>query len=95
MTNLYYLEVKNMINITPVLGCDYLRDNGHIDETAGIFGVLVEKFRQLKSGNIIPVCNNTQCAGRATKQCNVNCENAVSGWLVGGKISWRKYWKRM
>ena len=84
-----------MTDITPILGCDYIRSNGQIDEHSGIFGVLDENFRKVKTGNIVPAFNNTRCACRKTKFCSVECKSAVTGFMVGGKISFRNIGKRM
>lgn len=84
-----------MTDIIPIIGCDYIRSNGSIDEKAGIFGVLNEAFTKVKTGNIVPAFNNTRCACRKTKYCSVNCPSAVSGIMVGGRISFRNKGKTM
>jgi hypothetical protein len=84
-----------MINVTPVLGCDYNRSTGHIDENAGSFAPLTEGFRRVKTGNIVPAINNTRCACRGSKHCSVNCPSAVSGYSCGGRISFHNVGKRM
>jgi len=78
-----------------IIGCDCIRSNGNINQTAGIFGVLDEGFRRVKTGNIVPAINNTRCACRGKSQCSVNCPSAVSGWVVGGRVSFKNVGKRM
>ncbi len=78
-----------------VIGCDYIRNNGSIDETFGMFGVLDEAFTKVKTGNIVPAHNNTRCAYRRTKLCNMDCKSAVYGIQCGGKISFRNKGKTM
>ncbi len=70
-------------NINITLGCDYLKDNGHIDINAGIFGVLTEELKQVHKGIILPAINNTSCSHRRTKHCNVNCHKAVTVYQTG------------
>lgn len=84
-----------MTDITPIIGCDYIRSNGSIDEKAGMFGVLDESFTKVKTGNIVPAFNNTRCACRKTKYCTVNCASAVSGIMVSGRISFQTKGKMM
>ncbi len=71
-----------------ILGC--LHSNGHIDPSAGIFGVLTERYRKLIRHNPIPARSNTECIHRRTAQCNQDCSRSVYGIMVTGKISWRK-----
>lgn len=83
-------EMKTMAqgNINIALGCNYLKDNGHIDETFGIFGVLEEAFTPVLRGIILPAKNNTECRmTRGTKICDVNCYKAVTVYQVGSKWS--------
>ncbi len=84
-----------MANLNIVLGCDYIRSTGHIDETKGMFGVLNEGFTRIKTGNIVPAFNNTRCACRKTTHCSMECSSAVYGIQCGGKISFRSKGKSM
>ena len=84
-----------MTDIIPIQGCDYIRSNGQIDEKSGIFGVLEEGFKKVKTGNIVPAHNNTKCAFRRTKHCNSDCKSAVYGLMVSGRISFRQNGKTM
>ena len=84
-----------MTDITPIIGCDYIRSNGRIDDKAGMFGVLDESFTKVKTGNIIPAHNNTKCACRRTKHCNMDCPSAVYGLMVSGRISFQNKGKTM
>lgn len=77
--------VQGNINIT--LGCNYLKDNGHIDETFGMFGILEEKLTPVLKGIILPAKNNTACKCRNTKRCNVNCYKAVTVFQTGSHWS--------
>jgi len=81
--------------INVVLGCDYLKDNGHIDIDTGIFGILNEKLRQVHKGIILPAFNNTQCSNRRTSKCDVNCHKAVTVYQVGSHWSPQQKGKRM
>ncbi len=76
---------QGSINI--VLGCNYLKDNGHIDIDAGIFGILEEKLNPVLKGIVIPAKNNTACKCRMTKKCNVNCHKAVTVYQIGSHWS--------
>ncbi len=78
---------------TVVLGCCRF-SHGHIDPSAGIFGVLIEHVRKVRIG-IIPARSNTDCKNRRTRLCSMECHQAVYGILSGGKISWRKKGKRI
>ena len=75
-------------NIIQIIGCDYIRTTGSIDENFGMFGVLDEGFKRISPGRIIPAHNNTKCACRRTKYCSVDCKSAVSGVVVNGHISY-------
>lgn len=78
-----------MIDIIPIQGCDYIRSNGHIDEKAGIFGVLDEAFTKVKTGNIVPAINNTRCIYRKTQYCPT-CHSSVQGFQASGMTTFRK-----
>ena len=84
-----------MSDIISIIGCDYIRTTGNIDETFDMFGVLDEGFKRISPGRIIPALNNTRCACRRTKHCNVNCPSAVSGIMINGHINYAKKRKLM
>lgn len=77
------------------IGCDRILEDGHIDPSQGIFGVLDEKLNRVKSGEIIPARINTSCKCRNTSRCSIDCVNAVHCVIVLGKVSYRNPGKRM
>jgi hypothetical protein len=82
-----------MFRIT--LGCSNVLNDGHVDSSSGIFGVLEEKIRRVKTGNIIPAKDNTSCKCRRTARCNSDCQHSVYGIKSGFKISYRQEGKRL
>jgi hypothetical protein len=68
-----------------VLGCTYT--TGHINQHAGIFGVLIERFRPMKKSPII-AHTNTECKCRKTSRCSTDCPSSVYG-ISGSKLSFR------
>ena len=82
-------------NIIQIIGCDYIRTTGQIDEHFGMFAPLDEAFTRISPGRIIPANNNTKCACRKTKYCSVDCKSAVSGVMVNGHISYTRKGRRM
>jgi len=69
-----------------ILGCQHSK--GHVDPNAGIFGVLEERFRNLRRLTPIPANANTECSRRRTPQCNQECQCAVYGIMAGHRISY-------
>ncbi len=76
-----------------VQGCSHSK--GHINPTAGVFGVLEERFRNLRRNTPIPARNNSDCAHRRTGQCNSDCRGSVYGIMSNGKISYRNKGSRL
>jgi len=79
----------NKMDIISIIGCDYIRTTGQIDEHAGIFAPLDEGFVRISPGRIIPSHNNTRCACRKTTYCSVDCSSASSGVMINGHMSYR------
>jgi hypothetical protein len=65
-------------------------NDGCIDITAGVFGVLDEELRKVKKVITIPARANTDCKCRQTSKCNVNCPRAITGFQSGYKISYQR-----
>ncbi len=76
-----------------VLGCKHSK--GHVDPRAGIFGVLEERFRNLRRSKPIPANANTECSHRRTPQCNINCNCSIYGLMSSGKISYHNPGKQI
>lgn len=80
-------------HIIPVLGCSL----NQIDPFAGVFGVFGltkrEKFKQ--SEHVTPVKNQGTCPHRFTPLCDINCPNAVSGFVSGHVVSYSQEGKRI
>ncbi len=88
MSTLYHpTPQRGMLMFRVVLGC--LHSGGHVDPRAGIFGILDERFRNLRRSKPIPASANTQCSHRRTPQCNQDCRCAVYGIMVGHRISYQ------
>jgi len=85
----------NKMDIISIIGCDYIRTTGQIDENFGMFAPLDEAFTLISPGRIIPAHNNTKCACRRTKYCSVDCKSAVSGVMVNGHISYANKGRKM
>lgn len=89
------INIQGEDNMIITLGCNNVLNDGHINSNGGIFGVLDESFRRVKTGNIIPAKDNTSCKCRRTKKCNMDCKYSIYGIKSGCKISYRQVGKRM
>ncbi len=71
------------------IGCNRVLGNGHIDPSAGLFGVLEEKLVRVITGITIPAKSNASCKCRLTSVCNIDCVHAVHCIISGGNVSYR------
>ena len=72
-----------------VLGCSKVLSEGHINSDAGIFGILNERIKKLRTGAVIPAKDNTSCRCRRTPRCSIDCKNSIYGIRSGHRISYR------
>ena len=70
------------------IGCNRVLTDGHVDITAGLFGVLEEKLVRVIIGNTIPAKSNASCKCRLTSMCNIECTHAVHCIISGGNVSY-------